>query len=101
MKGVEKVLLGCVAVFSAPAVVAQDAKVQTAPSTQHPVSPLQGRWDLTIRGPESSFPGWLEVRTEGSGLIGRLQWGWGHAIWILTLLLISKSILNESDFPVK
>lgn len=46
---------------------------------QRAAPPLVGRWDLTIRGPESSFPGWLEVRAEGNGLAGRLQWGGGHA----------------------
>lgn len=42
-------------------------------------SGMTGRWDLTIRGPQSTFPGWLEVRSEGAALTGRLQWGWGHA----------------------
>jgi hypothetical protein len=51
----------------------------TAVSVQVAPPPLVGRWDLIIQGPERSFPGWLEVRTEGSGLVGRLQWGSGHA----------------------
>src|ERR1043166_7879980 len=44
------------------------------------VSPgLPGRWDLIIRADSTAFPGWLEVRRARSGLVGRLQWGWGHA----------------------
>ncbi len=38
-----------------------------------------GRWDLVIRDSATGFPGWLELRREGGGLAGRLQWGWGHA----------------------
>lgn len=52
---------------------------QTVLPVQTDTPPLVGRWDLSIRGPQSNFPGWLEVRSDGSRLLGRLQWGWGHA----------------------
>ncbi len=62
---------------------------------------LVGRWDLTIRGPESSFPGWLEVRAEGNGLAGRLQWGGGHATPITDITMTAGRFTfiwpNEDD----
>ena len=29
------------------------------------VSPLEGRWDLTVHGPQGDYPSWLEVRRSG------------------------------------
>lgn len=55
--------------------------------TQGRTPVLVGRWDLAIRGPASSFPGWLEVSRDGAGLAGRLQWGWGHATPLAGILV--------------
>src|SRR5262249_14766260 len=38
---------------------------QEEPFTTREPPPLVGRWDLTVHGPEGSYPSWLEVRQSG------------------------------------
>jgi hypothetical protein len=38
---------------------------QGDPFTKHEPPPIVGRWDLTVRGSEDSYPSWLEVRQSG------------------------------------
>jgi hypothetical protein len=35
------------------------------PFTRHEPPPVVGRWDLTVYGPEGTYPSWLEVRQSG------------------------------------
>jgi hypothetical protein len=42
--------------------------------------PVIGRWDLTVAGPEGSYPSWLEVRRSGDRtLVGRFVGQFGSA----------------------
>jgi hypothetical protein len=68
------------------------AQTSRAPAARAAAAPaLVGRWDLTIRADSTSFPGWLEVRRDGSGFGGRLQWGWGHATPIAAITVAGDS----------
>jgi hypothetical protein len=43
-------------------------------------SPLVGRWDLTVHGPQGDYPSWLEVRRSGrTTLVGRFVGQFGSA----------------------
>ncbi len=53
-----------------------EAKAQQAPGR----APIIGRWDLTVKGPKSTYPSWLEVTLSGSRtLVGRFVGGGGSA----------------------
>ncbi len=65
----------------APAAFAALVLATAAPAQGPAPAPADaaGRWDLTVQGPEERGAGWLELRREGGGLAGRLQWIYGHA----------------------
>lgn len=74
------VLMGTMASISSPASADQGTKVaQAAPSVPAP-PPIIGRWDLTVQGPKSSYPSWLEVTLSGNRtLVGRFVGSGGSA----------------------
>ena len=43
------------------------------------VNPFLGRWDLTLKAPDSEYPSWLEVRQEGGQLKAQMVGRWGSA----------------------
>jgi hypothetical protein len=43
------------------------------------VNPFLGRWDLTLKAPDSEYPSWLEVRQEGGQLKAQMVGRWGNA----------------------
>jgi len=63
------VLMFCVRVYSDP---------QNSPENA-PLTPLLGRWDLTLRTPEREAPSWLEITEENGQVKVRMVSRWGHA----------------------
>jgi hypothetical protein len=53
----------------------QDASAPAAES----VKAYLGRWDLTLRAPDRTYPSWLEVSEESGELKARMVGRWGHA----------------------
>lgn len=53
----------------------QDASAPAAES----VKAYLGRWDLTLRAPDRTYPSWLEVSEEAGKLKARMVGRWGHA----------------------
>ena len=53
---------------------------QNNPGTsKESVKAYLGRWDLTLRAPDRTYPSWLEVTEEGGTLKARMVGRWGHA----------------------
>jgi hypothetical protein len=71
---------GTMAVLVAVATPSASAQVPPAVA-QAPSGPsLVGRWDLTVKGPKSTYPSWLEVTLSGTRtLVGRYVAGGGSA----------------------
>jgi hypothetical protein len=47
---------------------------------KQPSSPIIGRWDFTVQGPDGDFPSWLEVRKSGTNtLVGSFVGQFGSA----------------------
>lgn len=49
----------CVALTIAASAIAQDRSSETDPT------PLLGRWNLMVEGPDGAYPSWIEVRRSG------------------------------------
>lgn len=43
------------------------------------VKPFLGRWDLTLKAPENTYPSWLEIRQEDGQLRAQMVSRWGNA----------------------
>ena len=41
--------------------------------------PVLGRWDVTVKGPDGSYPSWFEVRHSGRSLVGSFVGRFGSA----------------------
>ncbi len=66
----------CLAVVTAS--IGTAAAQPPAPSPAR--APIIGRWDLTVQGPKSTYPSWLEVSLSGTRtLVGRFVGGGGSA----------------------
>ena len=65
--------------FPAPSARSEAEAVQ--PPAQAPArAPIIGRWDLTVQGPKTAYPSWLEVSLSGTRtLVGRFVGGGGSA----------------------
>jgi hypothetical protein len=69
------------AFLSVSLVLVAAATASAAPQPQAPARPaIIGRWDLTVQGPKSTYPSWLEVSLSGTRtLVGRFVGGGGSA----------------------
>ena len=57
---------------------AKSGREAPAPAAES-VKAYLGRWDLTLRAPDRTYPSWLEVSEEGGKLKARMVGRWGHA----------------------
>jgi hypothetical protein len=70
-------VLATVALLSVAA-YSQNQKSATSPSAD-PTKPFLGRWDLTLKAPDSEYPSWLELREENGQLKAQMVGRWGNA----------------------
>jgi 3-keto-disaccharide hydrolase len=57
---------------------AETPKMST-PTSADTVTPFLGRWDITLKAPDSEYPSWLEVNQENGQLKAQMVGRWGNA----------------------
>jgi hypothetical protein len=55
------------------------AAAQGASASAVEVKPFLGRWDLTLKSPDSEYPSWLELREQDGQLKAQMVGRWGNA----------------------
>jgi hypothetical protein len=74
------VLAGAVSVVSSTPAAGQGTRVAAPPPPVAAQPQIIGRWDLTVQGPKSQYPSWLEVTLSGNRiLVGRFVGSGGSA----------------------
>jgi hypothetical protein len=61
------------------AALAAVAEAERQPPAKRRAPSVIGRWDLTVQGPEGTYPSWLEVRRSGRSLVGSFVGQFGSA----------------------
>jgi hypothetical protein len=58
-------LLIATVILAMPAHRSPAADTDQDPFSMHAPVPLIGRWDVTVEGPDGSYPSWFEVQQSG------------------------------------
>lgn len=63
-------------------ILALTLAVPRSEAADDPARPFLGRWDVTLKTPDRSYPSWLDIETADGKLKVRMVGRWGHARWL-------------------